>query len=418
MPMLPVARLLAAAVAIQVSFDQAIKDLESPDAGTRLKTVRMLKGAAYPEAAVPLAKAIADPADEIQLEAIAAELNIFLAEKVVPRRRRGFVVEVRSAVPAETAFSSGPLAIGSRTVPTEVLAALRNAVGDDNPRVGLEALYAFGALAPAPGGDERRQLLRASGPQLVALLGRSDPADRYAAVRVLGRVFEKRPDDDPVDEAVGDAVITALNDRDRAVYSAAMEALGSMRYSRAVQALTDLFAYHGKGDQAGAALDALARIANAASTPLFVAQLQSPMPSFRGMAVEGLARSGDKTKLADIQSALRSERNDGVLLAVAFASVMLSDASIDRLGEALVRPRLRDQARQYLREAAPGRASQFVRLVNDPDPRVRLDVVDALALGGDAAAASLVEPLVNDADPSVAGAAERAVARLRITKRP
>ena len=416
--MLPVARLLAVALAVQVSFDQAIIDLDSSDAGARLKTVQMLKGAAYPEAAVPLAKAIADPVDEIQLEAIAAELNIFLAEKVVPRRRRGFVVEVRSAVPAETAFSRGPLAIGSRPVPADVLTALRKTVGDDNPRVGLEALYAFGALASAPGGDARRELLRSSGPELVALLGRSDPAVRYAAARVLGRVFEKRPGDDPIDETVGDAVITALNDRDRVVYGAALDALGSMRYDRAVQALTDLFAYHGKGDQAGAVLDALARIANSASAPLFVAQLQSPAPSFRGIAVEGLARIGDNTKLADIQTALRSERNDGVQLATAFAAVMLSDASLDRLGEALVRTRLRDQARQYLREAAPGRASQFVRLVNDPDPRVRLDVVDALALGGDAAAAALVEPLVRDADPSVARAAERAVARLNAFKSP
>ncbi len=50
---------------------------------------------------------------------------------------------------------------------------------------------------------------------------------RYAAVRVIGRVFAKRPQDEPIDEPVGDALITALNDEDRAVKAAAMQALGS-----------------------------------------------------------------------------------------------------------------------------------------------------------------------------------------------
>ncbi len=66
----------------------------------------------------------------------------------------------------------------------------------------------------------------------------------------------------PIETTVGDAVITALNDNDRAVKTAAMEALGSMRYERGVQALTDLFQYFGKGAEAEAALDALARIAS------------------------------------------------------------------------------------------------------------------------------------------------------------
>ena len=110
----------------------------------------MLKEAAYPESAVPLAKVIVDPRDDVQLEAIAAELNIFLAEKIVPRKRVGFLVEVRSSVAADAIFLSGPLAIGPRSVPIEVLDALRTAARDDNPRVRLEAVYAFGVLAVEP----------------------------------------------------------------------------------------------------------------------------------------------------------------------------------------------------------------------------------------------------------------------------
>jgi hypothetical protein len=39
----------------QVPFEQASADLASPDAGTRFRAVQLLKQAAYPEAAVPLA---------------------------------------------------------------------------------------------------------------------------------------------------------------------------------------------------------------------------------------------------------------------------------------------------------------------------------------------------------------------------
>jgi HEAT repeat protein len=390
-----------------------MKDIASPDSGARLRTAQMLKEAAYPEAAVPLAALITDPKDDVQLEAIAAELNIFLAEKVVPRKRLGYVIEVRNAVNAEAAFSMGPLALGARPVPREVLDALRAAIRDDNPRVGVEALYAFGALAVQPVGAARRELLRVAGPDLAALVGAPDPAIRFGAVRVLGRLFAPRPGDDSVAEQVGDAVIVAVNDKDNAIKGTAMVGLGTMRYDRAVQALTDLYQYYGKGDLAMAALDGLARIANAASAPLFVSLLSSKTPAVRGIAVEGLARIGDASKLADIEAVTKSDKADGVQLAAAFAATMLSRASIDRLMEAAGRPNARDRARAYLAEAAPGRTALFTRALQDPDARIRTDAADALGVGGDSAALPLLDPVTKDPDAQVARAAQRAVARLR-----
>ena len=75
------------------------------------------------------------------------------------------------------------------------------------------------------------------------------------------------------------------------------------------------------------------------------------------------------------------------------------------------------QALQYLIELAPGRAPAFRPHLQDPDARIRLDLVDVLGLAGDVAAIPIVEPLVSDRDPQVAGAAERAVARLRNAQR-
>jgi HEAT repeat protein len=397
----------------QIPFEQAAADLGSPDAGTRLRAVQLLKTAAFPEAALPLAALLTDPQDEVQFAAIAAELNIFLAEPVVMKRRVALVVEVRNAVQAEPAFSAGPNALGARPVPVEVLTGLRVAARDQNPRVAIEALYAFGALATQPGGAARRDLLRAAGPDVAAFTGSSDPAMRYAAVRVLGRVFTKRAQDEAIEPTVGDAVITALNDNDRAVKAAAMHSLGSMRYERGVQALTDQFTYYGKGDAAETALDALAQIAHPTSVPLFTAQLGSKSAAFRAIAVEGLARTGDATQLPAIQAALEQEREASVTLAGAFASIMLGNASTDQVSDVLVRPRMREQAKRYLVEIAPGRTATFGHQLLDSDTQIRVDVIDALGLAADPAALAALEPLTADQDPQVARAAERAVARLR-----
>jgi HEAT repeat protein len=303
-------------------------------------------------------------------------------------------------------------------VPTEVLTALRLGARDDNPRVAIEALYAFGALGAAPTGAARRELLRVSGPDITAFVGASDPAMRYAAVRVLGAVFAKRPQDGPIEETVGDAVITALNDADQAVKGAAMQALGTMRYQRAVQALTDLFQFYGKNEAADAALDALARIAHPASTPVFTSQLPGKSSARRGIAIEGLARIGDASTLPEIQRALDADRSDGVTLTGVYAAALLANGPIDRIADALTRPARRAQARQYLVELVPGRTSALTSHLMDPDARLRLEVVDVLGLSGDAAARRMVEPLLNDRDPQVARAAVRAVARLKQAASP
>ena len=396
---------LSRAVSAQVSFEQATRDLTSADPAVRLRAAQRLRQVAYLEAAIPLAALVADPQDEVQLEAIAAELNIFLAEAIVPRRR--------GSVLSEQAFSAGAGALGDRPVPMEVLTALRLGARDENPRVALEALYAFGALAAEPAGGARRAMLRASGPDIGAFVGASDPAKRYAAVRVLGRVFARRAKDDPIDETVGDAVITALNDDDRTVKAAAMQVLGAMRYERGVQALTDLFQFYGKSDGADAALDALARIAHPMSAPLLTAQLSGKSSARRGIAIEGLARMGDASKQREIQQALDADRSDTVTLAGMYASALLANAPIDRLADALTRSRLHDQAKQYLVDLVAGRTAALASHLQDPDARLRLDVVEVLGLSGDPAALPLVEPLLKDRDPQVARAAVRAVAILK-----
>jgi HEAT repeat protein len=403
--------------AAQVSFEQAVLELGSPEKAVRFHAARLLRDAAYLEAAVPLARLLADADDEVQLEAVAAELNIFLVEQVVTRKHVGLVIEVRSRIAADAAFSKGPLAIGAQAVPKEVLTALRRAARDENPRVAIEALYGFGTLAVEPGGARRRALLAEIGPDLASMIGAANLAYRYAAIRVIGRVYERRPGDEPVDPVVGDAMVTALNDNDRGIRTAAMQALGGMRYERAMAALTEQFRYFGRGEIAEAALDAIARIAHPASALVLVPQIASKNDAFKAIAIEGVARIGDRSRRGNIESALGGEGDDRVLLAGTFAAVLLADAPLDPLAEALRRPKLADRAKQYLIEVAPGRSAAFSRYAQDPDVQIRTGVADVLGLAGDTAALPIVEAMLRDRDPHVALAAERAVARLNALRR-
>jgi len=399
-------------LAAQVTFETTVADLASPDLQTRLRAVALLKTAGYPEAALPVAALIGAPEDELQLEAIAAELNFFLAQKIVPKRRVAGVVEVRERVEAEPTFTAGPVVLAEDRVPVPVVSALLAAALDRTPRVAVEALYAFGTLAGEVPVEERARVLAETAPTLAGLIGSTSPMLRLAAVRVAGRVYSWRPTDPPVDQVIGDAVIAALNDREDPVRETAMWALGSMRYERSVQALTDLFAFYKKGPLATRAFEALARIAHEGSAPQFVEQLAGRTAALKLAAIEGLARIGDRRQAEPIQAAVQADRSEAMILAMQFANVALAGGSADSIVEALARDRLRAQAFRYVVELAPGRMAALARYVADPDRRMRLELVNALGLSGETAAVPHLVPLGRDADAEVAFAARRAMARL------
>ena len=97
---LPTAQTLRAGQAPVVTFEAMVADLGNDDPDVRLRAVQALKQAAFPESAVPLARSLADGDDRVQVEAIAAELNIWLGQKIEPRKRVGMVVEVRNRIDA------------------------------------------------------------------------------------------------------------------------------------------------------------------------------------------------------------------------------------------------------------------------------------------------------------------------------
>src|SRR6185436_9688 len=132
--------------------------------------------------------------------------------------------------------------------------------------------------------------------------------------------------------------------------------------------------HYGKGEPAEAALDAIARIAHASSADLLIAQASSKNLMTKMLAIEGLARLGDPGNAAVVGVALGSERNDTLRLAGAFAAATLSDGTLDPIVEAVQKPKLREQAKEYLVQIASWRSAAFARYLQSSDPRIRIDL--------------------------------------------
>ena len=192
---------------------------------------------------------------------------------------------------------------------------------------------------------------------------------RYAAVRVLGRCWR-----DALRTSRSNRLSATRRSRRSTTAIAPSERPRWRRWRDALRArstaLTDLFTYYASGEPAEAALDALAHIAHGTSVLCHHAGA-GKSTVHRRIAMEVAARADDASQLNAIQTAVDKERDAGVILAAAFALVRLGNASITRLADSLSRPRLREQAKRYLIEVAPGRTSAFTRQLLDSDVQIR-----------------------------------------------
>ena len=389
----------APAAAQPPKFEDVVRNLRNPDAKVRMSAIRLLREAQLPEAVVPLAALVNDPIDQIQLEAIAAELSFFMVEQVPDRKRIGFLVEMRNRGGAPGAFAMGPLAVWPKAAPSELIHALLKAVDDENARVRLEAIHAVGLV----GG---KSLPADAQSVLVKTLDHYDPAIRAAAARVTGRLQVK---------SAGDALIKAVNDSSRDVRYAAMRALGEIRETRAVESLTEQLTYYGKGEGAQAALDALARIAHPSSVPVFIAHLSQKDSSMRRAAVEGLGRTGDISQVSTLETGAGNDLSNPVRAAMAFALQKLGRHYVARLVDFLSTDDMVLQVQEYLIELGPAIERDLLPRLLEPDDVVRERVAEILgAVGGDASLAALQG--LKDRDRDVTQAAQRAVERIKLRR--
>ena len=389
------------AAAQPARFEDVVRNLRHPEPKVRLSSVRLLREAKYPEAIVPLAALVNDPLDQIQLEAIAAELSFFLVEDVPERRRLGGVVEVRNRGSAPTAFELGPLAVWPRRAPPEVIAALLKAVDDENPRVRLESIYAVGIVANGPLSPEHDQLL-------IKALDHYDPAVRTGAARVAGRLGAK---------AATETLFKAVNDSSADVRFASMRALGMLREPRAVALLTDQLKAYVKGEGAWSALDGLARIADPSSIPVFTARLTDRDAFLRRAAAEGLGRAGDKAAMSPLETGAGNDTSDAARAAMVYAVHKLGRNMVPRLIEFLDDAKTTLQVQDYLLELGPAIEKELLPSLQDPNEAIRASVAEVLGqIGGQPSLTAL--QALKDKDKDVVQAATRAVERIKMRPAP
>ena len=107
-----------------------------------------------------------------------------------------------------------------------------------------------------------------------------------------------------------------------------------------------------------AALEGLAGIGHPTSVSIFEELLTSSNADMRRLAVEGLARTGNREALPTLQQMGQSERSNGVLLALHYANVKLGagDGSLQQIVAALGTTSQRPLALGYLLDLSPSMA--------------------------------------------------------------
>ena len=232
-----------------------------------------------------MAPLVTDPVDEIQLEAIAAELSFFLGEDVKPAeddrvRRRA----AESGAWPRRRSTSGPLAVVAAPVPPELVSGA--AQGDRRRERAGAARSDLRARR-----DRAAAARRATPPASIKALDHYDPAVRTAAARVIapaaGHAGRRRADQG--DQRFARRRALCGDARARRLHEVARRAA----LDRAARVLQE-----GRGRVVGARR-AGAHLAQPSSVPLFKARLADKDPYIRRAAAEGLGRAGDASASAE-----------------------------------------------------------------------------------------------------------------------
>ena len=368
------------------SLQQIAQEVDSSDAKVRRKALRALREHGGPEPLALLGRLVSDEDLGIREDAIDLVMRIYVEPP--PKHKVGS---------AEDAFMLAPYRATPWPAPPDLVRALIRALADEYPSVRRDSAYVLAIVVPPPVSSSAAFELQAS-------LSDRDPAVRIAAARALGRLRVR---------SAGIALVGRVNDEILDVRLVSMRALGDLKETSAVPALTDQFEFYVKGIAGRAALDALARIGDPSSAPLFEAQTDSGYPAHRQSAYEGLARTGTaKVTASRIEGALGSERDKRVRLAMSFA-LASAGRPIAPVVDAVLDDDLSEQALEYLVEIGPAHAVDLAARLRDQDPVVRQHVAVALGFVGGPDASAALTAAGTDTNADVRNAIQVAQLRLR-----
>ncbi|MCX6539968.1 MAG: HEAT repeat domain-containing protein [Acidobacteria bacterium] len=408
----------------EIAYEDVVARLKSPDAKVRIDALGLLAGAGYIDAVAPVAALISDPVADVQAQAIATEVSLFLADEGYTRAVANRIVKSKDARLPLLAFVQGPGATVANVPQASVMTALVSGIASSTPRVRFDAMYAVGVLGPSL--VKRGQFPDAKGvvSRLLAAMKDPDPALRAASIHVLGRLYESALRDEKANQEwlaqraeVGDLLIVAMNDPDELVRLSSINALGALRYDRAVRSLVDFCGYY-KRDKLGlASLNALAHIAHPSSVSQFASAFEVNDEELRRIALEGTARIGDRAALNALLTRAAADRSPVVRQAAAFARARIGDFSdLSAIIDGFGRADLEENAFAYLVELGSAIAPSLGGAASYRDARVRAGVAEVLGIIGSVATLPALDMLARDRDRTVAAASLRSQKRLMIRK--
>ena len=402
------------------SFDDEIANLKSPSAATRARAARALGETGRREAIPSLLTVLGDDEPKVRQAAVDS-LRLFKETEVVP----GFVRALGDgdARVRESALS-GIMDVYIETEKTRPIDYFLSLFRADEPPpeivpftpVEPSVFRALETLLHDPQTGLRRRAATALG--LLKASG-SIPA-LSAALGDPDREVRARTIASLGligGDPAGEALVSVLNDPYRVIRIQAVDALGQMGHRPAGPALLALVESEKTTELGARAFSALARIGSPEARQLFLERMTSRRPVERRFSVEGLGRLSDPKLAPGLVKDFLREPDPSVQLAYCFALVKVGRPEfVDRLALSLAQVDVKTQAHGYLVDLGRAGLPELYEYLSDPVADVRKGVAVVMMQLGDPASIPHLERLLSDPNPDVADRANRAIARLQRVK--
>lgn len=419
------------------SVQGLIYDLKHPEAERRIEAARLLGDNKIREAVPELMNTTADPDENVRLAVLTAldqirdtrALPVYVtltADPAVAIRRKAIDALVRLYALDESGFIAG----------TKKIFHFINPFDSNYNDLMVEPFIPIPPAIP---------------PALEARLSDPDDAVRKAAVMSLG-IFRSRGSVPRMGESLaketkadirieycrsfyktGDAAACAplnplINDADKSVHDEAILTSGLLRCREAVDMLMDFYERgvkerktvlgiipaSSKEDLQLKCFQALAMIGDPRAEKLFLPALNHETEDFRVAAAEGLARLANPANLPAAEKARPKAKGRRFQLALDFALYRMGRKELlPDLVKELGSVRYSDQVYLYLLEFAPADLPELYPLLRDFRGKIRIRLLDALGMTGNAATMQEVQKYTADSDLDVAMAALLAVRRIQ-----
>jgi len=399
------------------SFEDLVANLKSPNASTRRDAAAELGRSRRREAVTPLAALVRDPDAKVRLEAVrglrelrdlsavpAIVTSLSDGEPQIREEAIGSLVELyagrdrgnpvgRFLELFSDEFDRSSVAPHG-SVDATVIQALAGKLADEDKDIRQEAAFALGILN---GTDAL--------PALANSLRDPESSVRGAAATAIGKIGTAEN---------GRALVPLLSDDSTSVRNRVLQAIGVLHVREAGPALRQLYEANRRKEGGARILAALSRIGDPAQADLFQELVQDPDPERKRLAIEGLGRISDGSRLPAFKKDYQREKNEELRLAYSFALTLLGDrAFLDTIVLSLPSRTLGTRSRSYLQEMGPAILPELYPYLNDPEAEIRATLCDIIAAFGDPEAIPRLTPLINDPSQTVADKANRAVERLR-----